>query len=142
MLIRLSFDALDSFNVAKVGAVACRYPACEEQGRKLENAVFEQNYLTVIKRYFRSNHRMRPKERMLTALSGQQPDRLPVTTHHVMPYFLEKYLGGKSTQQFFDEFGLDPILWTSPHIPDRSRKEYLDPNQDGTGFLENRRINI
>jgi hypothetical protein len=31
---------------------------------------------------------MTSKERMLAALTGGRPDRLPVTTHHVMPYFL------------------------------------------------------
>ena len=30
------------------------------------------------------------------------PDRLPVTTHHVMPYFLERYMPGTGTQEFFD----------------------------------------
>jgi hypothetical protein len=34
---------------------------------------------------------------MLAALSGRVPDRLPVTTHHVMPYFLDRY-----SDHFFD----------------------------------------
>ena len=33
---------------------------------------------------------MNSRERLLTALDGGQPDRLPVTTHHLMPYFLEQ----------------------------------------------------
>jgi uroporphyrinogen decarboxylase len=55
---------------------------------------------------------MTSKQRLLTALQLGVPDRLPVTTHHVMPYFLEKYLGGISSDAFFDRFGLDAIRWT------------------------------
>jgi hypothetical protein len=32
---------------------------------------------------------MNSKERLLKALNREVPDRLPVTTHHVMPSFLE-----------------------------------------------------
>ena len=52
------------------------------------------------------------KQRMLTAIEGGIPDRLPVTTHHVQPYFLKKYMNGILNDEFFDYFGLDPILWT------------------------------
>jgi len=58
---------------------------------------------------------MNNKERFLTALNLEKPDRLPVTTHHLMKSYLDKYLDGADTQQFFDHFGLDPILWTD-HI--------------------------
>ncbi len=70
------------------------------------------------------------RERLLAALERKQPDRLPATTHHLMPVFLENTMGGMDEQQFFDRFGLDPILWTSPHRPDRSRGEYFDPEDD------------
>ena len=52
---------------------------------------------------------MNSKERLLTAIKGGKPDRLPATTHHLMPYFLDKYLGGMSNREFFDHFGLDAI---------------------------------
>ena len=45
---------------------------------------------------------MTSKERMLTAIERKVPDRLPVTTHHVMPYFLDNYVNGISFDQFFD----------------------------------------
>ena len=64
------------------------------------------------------------KERFLTAIERKIPDRLPVTTHHVMAYFLKTYMGGMSTDQFFDEFGFDPIRWTIPYKPDASRGEH------------------
>ena len=45
---------------------------------------------------------MTSRQRMLTALSGGVPDRLPATTHHVMPAFLASHLGGASDREFFD----------------------------------------
>ncbi|MGD9344598.1 MAG: uroporphyrinogen decarboxylase family protein [Candidatus Aminicenantes bacterium] len=73
---------------------------------------------------------MKGKERLLTALKRQTPDRLPVTTHHVMPYFLDHTMGGISVQEFFDHFGLDPILWVFAHRADNSRGDYFDIDTD------------
>ena len=83
---------------------------------------------------------MTSKQRMLAALQGKVPDRLPVTTHHVLPYFLDKYCNGMSKDDFFDHFGLDPIRWTVPHKPGESPQEYFDPNQGEIGFLQSRRV--
>ena len=72
---------------------------------------------------------MTSKQRMIAAIERRTPDRLPVTTHHVMGYFLNKYMGGISVQEFFDHFGLDPILWTAPCFPyqtDAWRIEFED----------------
>jgi hypothetical protein len=66
---------------------------------------------------------------MLTALTGDVPDRLPVTTHHVQQYFLDKYMDGISYQEFFDRFDLDAWLWTVPYKLDRAKGEYHDPCQ-------------
>jgi hypothetical protein len=53
------------------------------------------------------------RQRLLTALDRGVPDRLPVTTHHLMPSFLRK--AGFSTElEFFDRFGLDAVRWTTP----------------------------
>ncbi len=82
---------------------------------------------------------MTSRERMLTALDGGIPDRLPVTTHHVMPYFLDKYMDGIDYQEFFDRFGIDPIIWTIPHKPGKDG-EYFDPEQGEPDFLEQRRV--
>ncbi|HBG27701.1 MAG: hypothetical protein A2Y10_10140 [Planctomycetes bacterium GWF2_41_51] len=54
------------------------------------------------------------RERMLTAIDGGVPDRLPVTTHHLMSYFLNEYMNGASDIEFFDHFGLDAIIWAGP----------------------------
>jgi uroporphyrinogen decarboxylase len=55
---------------------------------------------------------MNSRERLLAALNRQMPDRLPVTTHHLMPSFLAR-IGGISEREFFDRFGLDAIRWNS-----------------------------
>jgi uroporphyrinogen-III decarboxylase len=83
---------------------------------------------------------MTPKRRLLAAIQRSKTDRLPATTHHLMPYFLDKYMGGMSNQECFEHLGLDPITWTVPHRPDPSSGEYFDPLQGPIGFLESRRI--
>ncbi len=83
---------------------------------------------------------MTSRQRMLTALTGGVPDRLPVTTHHVMPYFLDKYMDGISDQEFFNRFDLDAWTWTVPHRHDPDSGEYPDPEQGEIGFLEARRV--
>lgn len=72
---------------------------------------------------------MTSRQRMLTALTGGVPDRLPVTTHHVMTYFLDKYMDGIDYQTFFDRMGMDAMLWTVPYRADAAKGEYYDPNQ-------------
>lgn len=84
---------------------------------------------------------MTSKQRMLAAINRKIPDRLPVTTHHIMQYFLDTYMNSISFDEFFDYFGLDPIVWTVPHQPGESKENFYDPAQDDVGFLESRRIN-
>jgi uroporphyrinogen decarboxylase len=55
---------------------------------------------------------MSSRERLLNALERRIPDRLPVTTHHLMPSFLAG-MGGISELEFFDRFGLDAVRWVS-----------------------------
>ena len=59
---------------------------------------------------------MTSRERLLTALARGVPDRLPATTHHLMPAFLASQ-GGISEGEFFDRYGLDAIRWTTPLRP-------------------------
>ncbi len=82
---------------------------------------------------------MTSKQRFLSALSGQQADRLPVTTHWVTSFYLQN-VARMPEQEFYDHFGLDPILYLAPHRPDPSAGEYFDPDQGSVGFLESRRI--
>ena len=39
---------------------------------------------------------MTSRQRFLATIKKEIPDRLPVTIHHVMPYFLETYMNGIS----------------------------------------------
>jgi hypothetical protein len=64
----------------------------------------------------------------LAALHGGLPDRLPATTHHLMPSFLRRRMGGISDEEFFDRFGLDPVEWLYIHRADPSRNERVHPD--------------
>lgn len=83
---------------------------------------------------------MTSRQRLLAAINREVPDRFPATTHHVMPSFLDKYMKGISSLEFFNHFGLDAIVWTVPHMPNEEAGEYYDPLQGETDFLESRRI--
>lgn len=83
---------------------------------------------------------MTSKERFLRALAGKEADRLPVTTHHLMPYFLKTCLKGISDQEFFNRFNLDAVKWVVAHMPDPDRNEHFDPAHVGLAPLEAPRI--
>jgi uroporphyrinogen decarboxylase len=74
------------------------------------------------------------RERLLAALDRLTPDRLPATTHHLMPYFLETHLGGMTQAAFWDHFGLDAILWTAPLKPDAVHGQRLAHFPSGPGL--------
>jgi uroporphyrinogen decarboxylase len=82
---------------------------------------------------------MTSKQRFLAALNGDVPDRLPVTTHHVMPFFLSKYMKGISNDEFFDHFGFDPIRWVNAYAPNPAKGQYHDDDHV-PGYLEARRV--
>ncbi|KPJ94301.1 MAG: hypothetical protein AMS18_03970 [Gemmatimonas sp. SG8_17] len=67
---------------------------------------------------------MNSRERLLTALDRREADRLPATTHHLMPYFLDTYMNGMGEDGFFDCFGLDPVMWVWDQKPDESSGDY------------------
>jgi hypothetical protein len=83
---------------------------------------------------------MNSKERLIAAIEHRPTDRLPVTTHHLMPSFLNNYMDGASNMEFFEQFGLDPIDWQMAFTFDPGRGEYYDPEHTEMGFLEARRI--
>ena len=83
---------------------------------------------------------MTSKQRLLTALRRGQPDRLPVTTHEPLQYYLDKYEGGISPQEFFDRYDFDAITWPIFHKPDPAKAVHFDTLQGTPGFLEARRI--
>jgi uroporphyrinogen-III decarboxylase len=69
---------------------------------------------------------MTSRERLLTALQRGVPDRLPVTTHHLMPSFL-RAAGFATELAFFDRYNLDAIEWMTPLIPDAAAGVVTDP---------------
>lgn len=83
---------------------------------------------------------MTSRQRLLTALERKAPDRLPVTTHHLMPYFLDKYMEGISFRKFFDYFDLDAVSWIIAHKPDLVKGGFFDPDHQSRESLEPRRI--
>ena len=47
---------------------------------------------------------MTPKERLLAALRGEEPDRLPVTTHHLQAYWRNRYMNDMRNLEIFERF--------------------------------------
>ena len=75
---------------------------------------------------------MTPRERLLTALANEKPDRLPATTHTVQQYYLDTYEKGCSIREFFSRHGLDRIDWIYPFMPDPADGQYWsDPAATG-----------
>jgi hypothetical protein len=83
---------------------------------------------------------MNSKDRFIVTLEGGKADRMPVTMHHIMPSFLEDYMGGISDLEFFDFLGIDPINWVMAYQYSPDKGEYFDPLHTSLGFLEARRI--
>ena len=53
---------------------------------------------------------MTSKERMMCALHGEKPDRLPVTVHQWQGFHLDTYLQGATPLQAFQKFGMDAAV--------------------------------
>ncbi len=50
---------------------------------------------------------MKSKERMMLALNREKPDRLPVSIHQWQGYHLNRYMGGISDIEAFEQCGMD-----------------------------------
>lgn len=75
---------------------------------------------------------MTSRERLLAALENRKADRLPASTHTLQRYYLDKYEGGASNEDFFSRHGLDRIDWIRPFAPDASKGQYWsDPDETG-----------
>lgn len=57
---------------------------------------------------------MTGRERFLTALNNQKPDRLPCQVHNWMPYYLSTYLKGMTDLEAYEFTGVDPVLYRNP----------------------------
>jgi len=83
---------------------------------------------------------MTPKQRLCAALDHRPTDHLPATTHHIMRYYMDKYLPGKTDDEFFEVFGLDPITWFVAHKPAPGSGCTFEPTHTPAGFMEARRL--
>ena len=74
---------------------------------------------------------MDSRERLLTAIQNQTPDRLPCQVHSWMQYYLDTYLDGKDQWGAYAAFpGMDWVIYTGP------RFEYRD--QDRANWQQKR----
>ena len=53
---------------------------------------------------------MTPKERIITALRRQKPDRLPVTIHQWQQFHLDEYMQGRDPLEAFKATGMDAAI--------------------------------
>ncbi len=59
---------------------------------------------------------MTSKERLMTALRGGVPDRVPATIHQWQDYHLKTFMAGKSDIEAFLDVGLDAAITRSPFV--------------------------
>jgi len=76
---------------------------------------------------------MTSKERMLSALNREKPDRLPVSVHQWQGYHLDKYLDGISDLEAFQHFGLDAQV---QYFPDMGQFWLVDADYTKTSTAE------
>lgn len=61
---------------------------------------------------------MTHRERLLTALAGGKPDRLPATIHGWMPYWANKYMGGADQFEIYRHFDMDAQIFDFAWLDD------------------------
>ena len=76
---------------------------------------------------------MTSKERMLIALSGGRPDRLPATIHQWQEYHLKTFRGGMTDVEAFRHAGLDAAITRSPFVTPASPSWKVKTSAPGPG---------
>jgi len=66
---------------------------------------------------------MNSRERMLLAIAGEKPDRVPATLHQWQPYHLHTQMGGMSDVEAFKAVGLDAAI-TCYEITDETNGQW------------------
>jgi uroporphyrinogen decarboxylase len=74
---------------------------------------------------------MTGRERYLTAIHNQKPDRLPCQVHSWMKYYLDTYLKGMDQYQAYEYFGMDPVIYTGP--------DFIYAGKDQANWIVNHR---
>ncbi|MEI7834646.1 MAG: uroporphyrinogen decarboxylase family protein, partial [bacterium] len=69
---------------------------------------------------------MTGRERLLTALRNETPDRMPCQVHSWMRYYLETYLDGMDQYAAYEHFGIDPVVYVAANyqFDDASRAQW------------------
>lgn len=78
---------------------------------------------------------MTGRERFLTALHNEKPDRLPCQVHSWMEYYRNTYLGGRDQFAAYAYFGMDPVIYLNPkpvYEPDSFRHWQVRREELGT----------
>lgn len=57
---------------------------------------------------------MTGRERYLTVLNNQKPDRMPCQVHSWMQYYLDTYLNGVDQYKAYELFDMDPVIYVAP----------------------------
>jgi uroporphyrinogen decarboxylase len=84
------------------------------------------------------------RERLLTTLANQKPDRLPCQVHCWMPYYLQTYLGGIDQFEAYEHFDIDAVIYSSPPSIFEEKdlanwvteQRELKPHDDGRRWIE------
>ncbi len=65
------------------------------------------------------------RERFLTAINNEKPDRLPCQVHSWMGFYLSEYLGGIDSYAAYERFGMDPVIYTGA-IPKYNEADFAN----------------
>lgn len=76
---------------------------------------------------------MTSKERMMTALNLEKPDRVPVTIHQWQPYHLKYFMDGMSDFEAFKSTGLDAAITRCPWIERESADWRITAKEKDSG---------
>ena len=79
---------------------------------------------------------MKGRERFLTALANEKPDRMPCAVHSWMGYYLNTYLDGMNQYEAYARFGMDPVIYVGPRYvydPSDQSDWQVDHRGAGTG---------
>ena len=79
------------------------------------------------------------RERLLIAINGQKPDRLPCQVHGWQKYYLDTILGGMDQYEAYKYFNMDPVIYVDPlfEYDDKQMAQWIETtkhiNRDADG---------
>lgn len=87
---------------------------------------------------------MSSRERLLTALRNEKPDRLPCQVHGWMDYYLKTYLKGMDQYDAYQHFKMDMVIYIDPlyQYNEKDRANWIEkvetspPDKDGNTLYQ------